>query len=263
MPCRPETIQSPETADDAVIPNLRAAVEEVAGGTQLLPVLFGDLLPVGRPELKPSRFATSLQLLWLLLSTACGRQSPDTPAREAPLSDPETITVDSIRSAPSDRALFKELTAELNRRASAAPEHSDLDAQVAWLQSLPRGLRAMAATHQLDVSMALDDLGWHFGNWHHVGLANETLAALRELEAVEAAAVFEKAFELAQSHWDELDDSSWTEWYGDSELEAALSSLNKQMWAICERSQEFGLMSYWIEYARRYPERVAPPRPGE
>jgi len=41
---------------------------------------------------------------------------------------------------------------------------------VAEIKELPVGLRSMATTYELDVSLALDDLGWHFGNWHSVEL---------------------------------------------------------------------------------------------
>ena len=42
----------------------------------------------------------------------------------------------------------------------------DCDEFVAHLSDLSPGLRAMAATQKLDVSMVCDDLGWHFANWH-------------------------------------------------------------------------------------------------
>jgi hypothetical protein len=64
-------------------------------------------------------------------------------------------------------------------------------------RTIPVGLRAMAATFELDVSMTLDDLGWHFGNWAHRGYCDETLRGLRELEAPEYAEMFSKAYELA------------------------------------------------------------------
>jgi hypothetical protein len=67
------------------------------------------------------------------------------------------------------------------------------------IRAIPIGLRAMAATFDLDVSMALDDLGWHFGNWTHRGYCDETLQGLRELEAQEYADMFARAYELANS----------------------------------------------------------------
>jgi hypothetical protein len=84
------------------------------------------------------------------------------------------------------------------------------------IRTMPVGLRAMAATFELDVSMALDDLGWHFGNWAHRGYCDETLRGLRELEAAEYADMFAKVYELARSNWSKLRDLAHDEfknWY--------------------------------------------------
>jgi hypothetical protein len=166
----------------------------------------------------------------------------------------DSLTIEQIQTAPSDEALFELLSSELGRRLPGG--RNDLDSFVQELQRFRQGLRAMAATYDLDVSMTLDDLGWHFGNWHHKPLARETIAGLRELEAVRAAEIFEDAFRLAEQYWFELGTNSWHKWYSDSDLEQSLASFNDEMWAICNRSSDFGLMSYWLEYARRYPERV-------
>src|SRR5262245_11099935 len=84
-----------------------------------------------------------------------------------------------IVDAQDDDTVFGLLSSALNERIPSSLL-VDLDAFVAQLQKLPPGLRAMAATHQLDVSMSLDDLGWHFANWHDHGLAEETTLGLRE-----------------------------------------------------------------------------------
>jgi hypothetical protein len=39
----------------------------------------------------------------------------------------------------------------------------------------------MAATHWLDISLTLDSITWHFGNFGEPGLVAETEAGLREL----------------------------------------------------------------------------------
>jgi hypothetical protein len=44
------------------------------------------------------------------------------------------------------------------------------------IRTIPIGLRAMAATFELDVSMALDDLGWHFGNGPIAAIATKRCA---------------------------------------------------------------------------------------
>ena len=70
------------------------------------------------------------------------------------------LTLDIIDSS-SDEELLKLLQKELESRISAARTEPEFLAQI---RELPIGLRAMAATYELDVSLTLDDLGWHFGN---------------------------------------------------------------------------------------------------
>src|SRR5437762_554930 len=72
------------------------------------------------------------------------------------------ITVNAIDSS-SDDELQSLLFRELEQNVSAGHGSPEF---LAKIRNLPVGLRAMAATWELDVSFALDDLGWHFGNWH-------------------------------------------------------------------------------------------------
>lgn len=97
------------------------------------------------------------------------------------------LTQQLIVETSDDDALFGLLGAELERRLSAG--RTPTDEFVDALVSMPVGLRAMAATYELDVSLTLDDLGWHFGNWHHEGLARQTLFGLRELEIGSAGSI--------------------------------------------------------------------------
>lgn len=126
---------------------------------------------------------------------------------------------------------------------------------VAELRRLPVGLRAMAATYDLDVSLSLDDLGWHFGNWHDEELAAETAAGLEELGAHELAAIFREALEHARRFWEELGAQDWAEWYHRSELEQAVTPLNAKAWALLA-ARGNGIFSYWVEYARSHPEKL-------
>jgi hypothetical protein len=164
-----------------------------------------------------------------------------------------TLTEERIRGCTSDEELMAALSAELHRRLPKK-EGDGLDRFVEQLRRLPRGLRAMAAIYQLDVSMALDDLGWHFANWHHRVYVDETLRGLQELEAHEAAEIFTSAYELAQPYWDTIgelvgqDFEKFVDWYTDSELEQALDPLNTRMWDLC--APNYGLMAYWLTYAR-------------
>jgi hypothetical protein len=163
------------------------------------------------------------------------------------------LTPQLIAATASDDALFALLGSELERWLPNARRADD--EFVSELRRLPQGLRAMAATYELDVSLTLDDLGWHFGNWHHLGLARETEAGLRELGATELADIFGKALDHARRHWKELGVKDWSKWYHGSALEEALAPLNKQAWAI-HQEKPMGLFTYWIDYARQFPERL-------
>jgi len=165
-----------------------------------------------------------------------------------------SLTVNEITSANSNEQLFKLLSSELNERLGAI--RKDLNEHVRFIRTLPRGLHAMAAIQRLDISMAIDDLGWHFHNFHHRELSEETLAGLRELEATEAAEIFHKAMVLTEPHWEKIGGAEFEEWYAESGLEKSIEPLNKELWALCEQSRDYGLLNFWLGYARKYPERI-------
>ncbi|HMJ64988.1 MAG TPA: hypothetical protein VK615_06530 [Candidatus Binatia bacterium] len=163
------------------------------------------------------------------------------------------LTVEAI-DASSDEELFSLLGKELERRISAQRGSSEFLAEI---RALPIGLRAMAGTYELDVSLALDDLGWHFGNWHSTDLAEETARGLEEVGAADLAKIFRDAFQIAQQYWIELGAEDWMNWYHGSPLETAVEPLTKKAWSIRDKNQ--GIFKYWVDYARRHPERVGAP----
>ena len=162
-----------------------------------------------------------------------------------------SLNVEDIDSS-SDEELFHLLGQELQSRLSAERGSAEFISQI---RQLPPELRAMAATYELDVSLSLDDLGWHFGNWHNEELAEETARGLEVLEAKELADLFGQAFETAKLYWTELSDNHWMDWYHGSPLEKAVEPLNQRAWAIL-KNKENGIFKYWVDYARRYPEQV-------
>lgn len=173
------------------------------------------------------------------------------------------LTIAQLRGAQSDGEVFQLLKAELN---ALFPPDSRRDNAVflSRLQTAPRGLRAMAATFELDVSMTLDDLAWHFVNHHDLDLCEETSGGLRELEAVEAAELFDAAFAVMKPRWDELeavsrgnDDGSINahDWLDQTRIQKQIDPLTKRMWKLLDEWRDHGLMHYWIAYARAYPER--------
>jgi hypothetical protein len=172
-----------------------------------------------------------------------------------------------IAECTDDAELFELLGLELTELFPDGEGDTDaeLDAFVARLATLPVGLRAMASIYQLDISLAQDDLGWHFANWHHKGYCDETLRGLRELEAQEAADIFEAAYRHAQKHWDKIgelvarDLDAFAAWYPDSTFEEATMPLTRQLWEMYGEGsgRENGLLDLWVPYARKWPGRVA------
>ena len=161
------------------------------------------------------------------------------------------LTIDAIRSTESDDRLFELLGEELERRLPNGRRATDEFVQE--LQELPPGLRAMAATYELDVSLTLDDICWHFGNWPHVGLSQETLKGLRELGAIELADMFEQAFSWAKRHWNELQGENWSDWYNSDNVQSDVRTLThtaSDLYGKLER----GIFTFWLTYARAHPE---------
>jgi hypothetical protein len=163
-----------------------------------------------------------------------------------------------IANAANDDAIFKLLSDELNSRLG--PISRDMEALHHALRQLPRGLRAMAATHPLDHSMALEDLGWHFAHWPSRPIAEETLAGLNELGATEAAQIFEIALSHAVTYWDFICSPKFFDDYLDSALDKAMHPLNCSLWRILgyDGSDGKNLLAYWVPYARAHPELVCP-----
>jgi hypothetical protein len=152
----------------------------------------------------------------------------------------------------SDTELFALLGKELETRITTKRGSPEF---VAEIRKLPVGLRAMAATYELDVSLAMDDLGWHFGNWHNPALTDETSCGLKELGMTDLAEVFDAASELAGKYWDELGAENWSQWYHGSALEQAMEPFNQRAWAI--QKDQNGILDSWVYYARKHPERVS------
>jgi hypothetical protein len=94
-----------------------------------------------------------------------------------------------------DTGLMSEIRAILTVRAVGNPYGEDSNFAAA-LEPLPSGLRAMAATHWLDISLTLDSITWHFGNFGEPHLVAQTEAGLYELGLHDLALCFREAKEL-------------------------------------------------------------------
>jgi hypothetical protein len=168
------------------------------------------------------------------------------------------LTMEEIHSTKDDEALFDLLTGELHR---LLPEdvQEDRDLYHRILETLPRGLRAMAGMHFFDVSMTMDDLAWHFGNQNDERDLRETLNGLRELELVEIADRFEQAWKIMEPHFDALrsDDvnaDNFYEWLESIGAQEKIDPMNDFIWAYCKNAGDLGLLSSWTSYARKHPE---------
>jgi hypothetical protein len=169
------------------------------------------------------------------------------------------LTVSAIQAAESDEALTELLSGELQR---LLPKEllTDADATYQRITELPRGLRAMAGMHFFDVSMALDDIAWHFGNQHDERALQETLDGLRELELSDIAACFEKMWDFMKPHIHALQSGDYggkdfSDWLEDIGAQSFADPMDKLIWAHCDEAGKLGLLASWPLYARKYPER--------
>jgi AcrR family transcriptional regulator len=169
-----------------------------------------------------------------------------------------SLGLTSIQTAKDDDQLFERLSEAL--KEIFPPElQEDRNRFLLALQGAPRGLRAMAGIFDLDVSMAMDDLAWHFGNHNDERFLQETLESLRELEADDAADLFSKAWDIAKPYLPEIRSKDWESEdphdYFERTIQGQVDPLNEKMWEICKQCGKLGLLQYWLPYARKYPER--------
>lgn len=74
-----------------------------------------------------------------------------------------------------DAGLLEEIIQLLESRVVGSAYSGD-GSFAAGIRQLPQGLRSMAATHWLDLSLTLDSMTCHFGNFGEPGLVAETEA---------------------------------------------------------------------------------------
>ncbi len=158
----------------------------------------------------------------------------------------------------NDADLLEEIQRRLTARASGDPYGGD-GAFAANIANLAPGLKAMAATHWLDISLALDSITWHFGNFGEPGLVAATEAGLRELGLHELAVCFAEARDLMiplLSHCTEADGNPY-DILNQSGLQERGKELDDRAEAIADLARDESLIyEAWIRYARQHPERV-------
>ena len=123
------------------------------------------------------------------------------------------------------------------------------------IHSLPVGLRAMAATHHLDISLTMDDIGWHFLNFGHPSHVEETELGLRELGLPQVAAMFREAYQMVQPHLAEIRQPG-----ADYHAVMRRSGKMKRIEELTDHARaavgEQGIYRHWAAYARQHPEKV-------
>ncbi len=113
------------------------------------------------------------------------------------------MTKRSYKLSAEDDALVSRVFQLLKTHVHANPYGWD-GALAEEIRRLPAGLRAMAATHHLDVSLTLDDIGWHFLNFGHPSHVDETEIGLRELGLPDVADMLREAYTLVGPHLPEI-----------------------------------------------------------
>ena len=158
----------------------------------------------------------------------------------------------------TDEDLLKELFATLSKSVDPlANAYSDDGSYAAAIRHLPIGLRAMAATHHLDVSLTLDDIGWHFLNFGEPGLVRDTEAGLRELGLNDMADWFAEAYAIVNPLRPEIaaggDYDECLTIHGQMDRIDELSQKARDKEPTPNKSAIYGA---WVRYAREHPENV-------
>jgi hypothetical protein len=157
-----------------------------------------------------------------------------------------------------DAGLKQELEQLLASRAPGDPYSKD-GSFSAGISRLPPGLRAMAATHWLDISLTLDSITWHFGNFGEPGLVAQTEAGLRELGLEELAECFVEAKNLMTpllSRRTDTDGDAY-EILERAGLKERADEIDRRAWAVENIGPgESVIYNAWIRYTRQNPDRV-------
>ena len=155
-----------------------------------------------------------------------------------------------------DKALQKEFERILAVRVVGDPYSQDGEL-AASLRTLPRGLSAMGATHWLDISLTLDSITWHFGNFGEPGLVACTDEGLRELELFELADCFHEAAELMMPLQRTRGDKDYEQMIEDAGIVERADELKRRGWDLApEGADDSVIYNAWIRYARAHPEQV-------
>jgi hypothetical protein len=160
--------------------------------------------------------------------------------------------------ALTDEELLKEIFSLLSKSVSSvADPYSEDGSYAAAIASLPAGLRAMAATHHLDISLTMDDIGWHFLNFGEPGLVQQTESGLRELGLGDIADYFVEAHAIVSPLKSEIKEAE--DYYECLESRGLMEKINELTDKASARKPTVGgspIYAAWTKYARTHPENV-------
>ncbi len=112
----------------------------------------------------------------------------------------------------------------------------------------------MAATHHLDVSLTLDDIGWHFLNFGQESHVRETVSGLAELGIPELGAILLEAYEIVLPLLPEIHvNDDYYECLQRTGQTQRIKELTDKAVGLLGPN---GIYPFWIAYVRSHPENV-------
>lgn len=117
----------------------------------------------------------------------------------------------------------------------------------------------MAATHWLDLSLTLDSITWHFGNFGEPGLVEQTEEGLTELGLPDLASCFREAKELMVPllAGRKEEDGDPYEILESRDLRQVGRAIDRRAWDLENLGPKRSVIyDAWVRYAREHPERV-------
>ena len=164
----------------------------------------------------------------------------------------------------NDKALLDALLERAGMAMEGANPYESDGAFARKLLELPVGLRAMAATYWLDISISKDDLGWHFLNFGEPLLVRETEAGLRDLGLEQHAVWFAEAHSLMRTLLNEIDSpESYYRITKERGVADPIMEMTKLAWdadRVAPVSNSC-IFTAWVGYARAKPQNVFPDNP--
>jgi hypothetical protein len=156
----------------------------------------------------------------------------------------------------SDEQLLERIFERLNAVVNdpSANPYTDDGSYAAAIQTLQPGLRAMAATHHLDISLTLDDIGWHFLNFEDPSLMVETEAGLRLLGLDDLAQWFREAAMIMVSLKSEITGDNYEECLEKHGKLQRMRELQSNADSLEPKLSGSQIYAAWVKYARQHPE---------